>query len=480
MRFCFLLFVLFSSNLFAQEKPNLIIFFADDLRKDALGCYGNSVIKTPTIDSLARNGTLFQQAYIQGSHHGALCAPSRAMLLTGKSYHRIKDKMKGHINLAMHLQKLGYKTYTSGKWHNEKEVLAESFDVAKDVMLGGMSDHFKVYCRDLKEDGSFTESTYKGFSTDIFSRNIQSFLEEHPKEESFFMYLPFTAPHDPRTPLPEYYQLYKNADMPLPGNFMPAHPFAFGHSMEVRDEYLAPFPRTESVMKEQWREYAGLISHLDDAIGSILETLKKKGLDKNTFVVFMADNGLAMGSHGLVGKQSVYEDCLNVPLVISGPKLPKNIQTEAKVLSIDLVPTLLELMELPKMEGVDGVSFESVFDLPTKIHRDRIFTAYMDHHRAIRVGNFKLIRYPYIDKTVLYDLAQDPLELKDISKEPKHQAMVKSMMQILQKEQERFGDKAPLYVEKTVSSEWDYTQIIRIPDPWQPTDVIEKYFIQKE
>jgi hypothetical protein len=177
-------------NVARQKPPNVIIFFADDLRANALGCYGNSYIQTPTIDSLARNGVKFTNAYIQGSHHGALCAPSRAMLLTSKSYHRIKDKMKGHLTIAKQLRDVGYTTYMTGKWHNEREVVEESFDYARNVMFGGMSDHFKVYTQDLKPDRTFTDIEYKGFSTDIFSETMVDFVNQpsFPKSLSLCTY----------------------------------------------------------------------------------------------------------------------------------------------------------------------------------------------------------------------------------------------------------------------------------------------------
>ena len=472
-----LLFCLASLEGFAQQRPqNIIIFFADDLRADALGCYGNPYIRTPTIDSLARQGVRFTNTYIQGSHHGALCAPSRAMLLTAKSYHRIRDKMAGHMTLAKQLRTAGYTTYMTGKWHNEMAVVEEGFDYAKNVMFGGMSDHYKVYTQDLQPDRSFSEIAYKGFSTDVFAETMVDFINQHDPSKPFFMYVPFTAPHDPRSPLPEYAALYKDTALPLPPNFMPVHPFSFGHPMEVRDENLAPYPRTAEVIRAQWAEYAGLITHMDDAMGRIIGQLKKRGLDQNTLIVFLSDNGLAMGSHGLIGKQSVYEHCMKVPMIMCGPNLPKNETRDALVYTLDVYPTLCRLLNQSLPQGTDGKPLDRVLASPMTTIRDRVFMSYMNHHRAIRRGDFKLIRYPYIGKTSLFDLRNDPYELNDLSQRPEHSAKIQELMNELKEEQLAYGDTAPLYQKILQPLEWDYRTIDRKPDKWQPQSIIERYF----
>jgi arylsulfatase A-like enzyme len=471
-----LLLLFTTTSLFAQKPKNVIIFFADDLRASALGCYGNNYVKTPTIDSLAANGMRFTNTYIQGSHHGALCAPSRAMLLTGKTYHKIKDKMAGHETIAKRLKDRGYETYMTGKWHNEMEVVAEGFSKARNVMFGGMSDHHKVYCRDLKEDGTFTDVTYKGFSTDIFGETMMEFIDEHPKDKPFFMYLPFTAPHDPRSPLPKYEAMYNPEGMPLPANFMPSHPFSFGHKMEVRDENLAPYPRTPDVIRAQWAEYAGLITHMDETIGKVIQKLKSTGLAENTLIVFLSDNGLAMGSHGLIGKQSAYEHCMNVPMIFSGPSVPQGEVSDAKLYTLDVLPTIAEMLGIEAPSDIDGHSITESFVNPEKEYRKSIFTSYMNHHRAIRVGDMKMIRYPYIDKTVLYNLKNDPHELNDLSGDPAYAGELKALWAELENQQKFYGDKAPLTVRDIQPLEWDFREINRKPDQWQPQSVIEKYF----
>ena len=136
----------------------------------------------------------------------------------------------------------------------------------------------------------------------------------------------FTAPHDPRSPREDYIGMYDPESIPLPGNFKKYHPFAFdilNGSLNNRDESLAPWPRTPEIVRESLADYYALISHLDSRIGDIIETLKKEGLFENTIIVYAADNGLAIGSHGLLGKQNLYEHSTKVPLIISGPGIPE-------------------------------------------------------------------------------------------------------------------------------------------------------------
>ena len=134
------------------QKPNVLFILADDQRADAIGASGNTYIKTPNIDNLAKRGVRFTNSYVMGGHHGAISAPSRAMLMSGKSLFHVYDKLKGVQTMPMHFAKNGYKTFGTGKWHNEPEMFEASFQQGKNVFLGGMSDHYKVPCRDLGTD----------------------------------------------------------------------------------------------------------------------------------------------------------------------------------------------------------------------------------------------------------------------------------------------------------------------------------------
>ncbi len=479
-KICLLVLILLGvKNLPAQSRatpPNILFIFADDLRADALGCYGNTYVKTPVLDSLARQGTLFNRAYILGGHHGAVCAPSRAMLMSGQSYFRVKDKLKGVHILPIHLKERGYTTFMTGKWHNEPEVIGTGFDVAKNVLLGGMANHFEVPVRDLKSDGTFTEQTKKGFSTDIFTDTALEFLDKQTSKKPFFAYVPYSVPHDPRSPLPDYLKMYDERGVPLPANFMPLHPFSFGNSMNIRDEVLAPWPRTTEVIRSQTAEYYALITHLDRSVGRLIQKLREKGLDKNTLIVFTADNGLALGSHGLLGKQSVYEHSMHVPLIIAGKGIPKNKKTDAFAYLFDLFPTLCQYAGLPQPTGIDGKSLLPVIQGKSQSVRPYILNAYMDFQRSVRDDRYKLIRYPAVDHTLLFDLKNDPYELVDLADQPQHAQRVQAMLALMQTQQKLYGDDIPLTAAKLQPRTWDYRTIERKPDQWQPTYLIDKYF----
>ena len=229
----------------SPQKPNLLFIFADDQRADALGVAGNTKIHTPNIDALANSGVWFTNNYCMGSHHGAVSAPSRAMLMSGKYLFTVYDKLAGQTTLPMTLRDNGYTTFGTGKWHNEWDAFLKSFDTGKNVFLGGMSDHFQVPVRDALPDGTFSKPEKKGYSTDLFADVTIEFLNSYTESKEtrpFFAYMALTAPHDPRSPKPEYFEQYPDEEMKLPDNFMELHPF-YLRDLQVRDEQLAPWPR---------------------------------------------------------------------------------------------------------------------------------------------------------------------------------------------------------------------------------------------
>ena len=459
-------------------KPNLLFFLADDLRADALGCYGNNVIKTPNIDMLAESGMLFSNSYIMGGHHGAISAPSRAMLLSGKYLFNVYDKLDGVLTMPMHFASHGYTTFGTGKWHNEKTAFEGSFQNGKNVFLGGMADHFNVPLCDMGEDGKLSQPVTKGFSTDLFAEAAMEFLDDYSGSRNgnpFCCYVAFTAPHDPYSPRHDYIDNYSPESIQLPDNFMPLHPFAFD-DLTVRDENLLPWPRPAEYVKMAIADYYGLIEHLDKSVGDIISILKKKGLYKNTIIVFASDNGLAIGSHGLLGKQNLYEHSMKVPLIISGPGIPKGKRSEAFAYLLDLFPTLAELCSLPVPEGIDGQSLEPVISGRSKEIRSSVFTAYRNTIRAVRTNEWKLIRYPGRDFTQLFNLDIDPYELINLSGEAEYDSIHQQLLRELEAWQKISGDTIQITSGQILPMEYDYSKLVRKPDRWQPEYTLKKYF----
>ncbi|MGY8696540.1 MAG: sulfatase-like hydrolase/transferase, partial [Verrucomicrobiia bacterium] len=319
LAFCLLV----SASAFAADKPNIVFLFADDQRPDTVGAHGNEHIQTPHLDRLAANGLSFTQNYCAGSYSGAVCVASRSMLMTGRYWHRIKDtrNWEGLTTLPERLGENGYRTFAVGKWHNGLNTLSRSFQSGKNIYMGGMSDHTKVPLQELKPDGTLTEKKLgTRFSSTHFADAAIEFIDDQSGDQPYMLYVAFTAPHDPRNPPPSYRKLYYKNRPPLPENFLPDHPFDNGHvSGKKRDEGLAAHPREHDVVSDQLCEYYGLITHLDSQVGRILDAIESSEERDNTIVIYTADHGLAMGSHGLLGKQNVYEHSMGSPLIISGP-----------------------------------------------------------------------------------------------------------------------------------------------------------------
>lgn len=458
--------------------PNILIIFADDQRADALGVSGNPYIRTPNLDRLAANGVRFSNSYVMGGHHGAICAPSRAMLLSGKSLFNVYDRLDGVLTFPKYLSQQGYQTFATGKWHNGAPSFEANFQSGSSVMLGGMSNHFKVPLRNLESDGKLGELREEGFSTDLFADAALDFLDDYGKgsrDKPFLCYLAFTAPHDPRSPHEKYQSAYADNALPVPGNFKALHPFQFD-DFNVRDETLAPWPRTPEVIQSSLAEYYALVQHLDDRVGDLISRLDTLNLLKNTLIVYAADNGLALGSHGLLGKQNLYEHSTKVPLIISGPGIPKGQTSDALVYLFDLFPTIIDYLHLPAPDGLDGYSLMPLMGQEQESVRSNLYTAYRNTIRAVRDEQWKLIYYPQLGRNQLFNLAVDPLELNNLANNPAHQNRMDEMMAMIREQHDATNDTLNLFPEHLQSGEYDYKKLKQVPDPWQPEYNLRKYF----
>lgn len=459
-----------------RKSPNILFLFADDQRVDTIGAYGNDRIKTPTIDQLAHNGMNFRNAYCFGSPHGAVCQPSRAMLHTGRSLYHIPNlNMQGVKTLGEILGENGYQTFGTGKWHNGQESFARSFQLGKGIMFGGMSDHSKVPIVDMNADQSFSQQRMgESFSSQLFADAAIEFLANRDQDKPFFCYVSFTAPHDPRMSPAPFDRMYSPDDMQLPKNFMPQHPFDNGQ-LTTRDEKLGAWPRTEKLIRHQTAEYYGLISHLDHQVSRILDQLKTNGDLENTIVVYAADHGLGIGSHGLLGKQSLYEHSMKAPLIINGPGIQHG-STEALVYLHDLFPTLLTYARVELPNRVDGLELQPLVEGSKKTIRKSLFLTYGKLMRAVRDERWKLIYYPQINRRQLFDLKNDPSELIDLSKDINHVEQTARMTGMLEAWQSFSSDNQPLQVENPRNSKVDLSGRERKPDRWQPKWIVDKYF----
>lgn len=428
----------------AKAKPNILFLLSDDQNAQAISAMGNAEIRTPAIDSLVTGGFAFRNAYCMGSMHGAVCQPSRAMMMSGRTLYRAPLQLDKFTLLPQTLQQAGYITYVTGKWHNGRPSLARAFMHGRNLFFGGMSDQSTVPVCDLKEGGQYTP-VRKGtqFSSELFADAAVDFLKAHPAEKPFFLYVSFTTPHDPRTPPGQYATMYDPAKLSLPPSFKPQHPFNNGE-MTVRDERLEPWPRTEDGIRKATAAYYGMITHMDHQVGRILKTLDERGMRDNTLIVFASDHGLALGRHGLLGKQSLYDHSMKAPLIFSGPGLPRGQGSDGLVYLMDIYPTLCELAAIPAPATVESKSLAPLMDGRAAKVRDSAYLSYAKVQRAVRDDRYKLIRYTRINRTQLFDLKEDPNELNDLAADPSQAPRLQSMTELLKQWQTQLDDDQPL------------------------------------
>lgn len=419
-----------------SSRPNIVMLFADDHRSSAIGVYGNPEVRTPSLDALGQRGVIFDEAHCQGGMHGAICVPSRASLMTGRNIFASSDDPTGRDRRAamtipphlptfpQRLREAGYRTHAVGKWHNDKASFARSFDDGDWLMFGGMSDHDGVPVRPFDPTGVYPDDvveTAEGFSTDLFSGAAIQFLQRQDREHPFCLYVAFTSPHDPRTPPEEW--CYDPGDIQVPPNYQPVHPFDNGE-MTVRDEKLETWPREPDAVRQHIADYYGMISHMDDRIGRIISTLEARGLADNTVVIYSADHGVAVGQHGLMGKQNLYEHSTHVPLLMAGPGIKAGQRVSRLVGHPDITATMLTLAGLDPAMAADGRTLMPALQGDELADwREYAGAAYRFTQRSVRDARWKLIRYGLnpdyedggeqtrgSDVVQLFDLASDPWE----------------------------------------------------------------------
>ena len=434
-------------------RPNVLILFADDQRADTIAALGHPVIKTPNLDRLVRRGVAFDRAAMQGSLNPATCVPSRAMLLTGRSLFSIDGKRASEATWPEAFGRAGYTTFVSGKWHNSDAMLVRSFQLARSMFMGGMTDPLHAKVSDLVDGKLGPSRSIEKHACEVFADETIRFLREH-EGGPFFAYVPFNAPHDPHVVPADFPVRYDPATMPLPPSYLPQHPWDNGE-MTIRDELLLPWPRTPEQVRTLLADYYRYVSYLDLQIGRVLDALEASPHARTTIVVFSADSGVARGSHGLVGKQNLYEyDAVRVPLVISGPGIPVNERSESLLYLFDLLPTLGGMCGVAGPEGSEGHDLGGCVRDPTKPGRDSLMFAYRDVQRAVADARWKLIRYPKVDRTQLFDLRADPHEATNLAGRPEHAAKVAELTALLTAEMRRNGDAAALHVAAPKPADW--------------------------
>lgn len=463
-RLCFALLTTVVS-LTAAQPPNVVFIFADDQRADTIAALGNPVIKTPNLDRLVKRGVAFTRAYMQGGNQGATCVPSRAMLLSGRSLAQIDEKLLKHQTWPSAFGAAGYATFATGKWHNGLPGIAKSFQQAKALFVGGMVNPLKAPTSDMLPTGKLTPGKVgpKHLCEEATDETL-AFLKSQDGKQPFFSYLAFDGPHDPHI-VPEGFPIdYAPASIPLPPNFLPQHPFDNGE-MVIRDEQLLPWPRKQADIQTMLAEYYRYISFLDLQVGRVLDAVDASPYAANTIIVYAADSGVARGSHGLIGKQNLYEHSMRVPLIVAGPGIAADKRSEVMCYLFDVMPTLGKLCGVATPSGSNGREFTAVLKDPSQPARPFLMFGYKSIQKALNDGRWKLIRYPHVDRTQLFDLQTDPDETKDLSALPEHAQRIQAMLAKLAAEMKADGDNDPLTAAKILPADWKAPT--KLPKPGQ-------------
>ena len=463
-RLCLVLLVTVVS-LAAAQPPNIVFIFADDQRADTIAALGNPVIKTPNLDRLVKRGVAFTRAYMQGGNQGATCVPSRAMLLSGRSLAQIDEKLLKYQTWPNAFGAAGYATFATGKWHNGPPSISKSFQQAKALFVGGMANPLKAPTSDMLPTGKLTAAKVspKHLCEEATDETL-AFLKSQDGKKPFFSYLAFDGPHDPHI-VPEGFPIdYAPASIPLPPNFLPQHPFDNGE-MVIRDEQLLKWPRPEADVKTMLAEYYRYVSFLDVQVGRVLDAVDASPYAANTIIVYAADSGVARGSHGLIGKQNLYEHSMRVPLIVAGPGIATDKRSEAMCYLFDVLPTLGKLCGVAEPKGSNGREFAEVLKDPAQPGRPFLMFGYKSIQKALNDGRWKLIRYPHVDRTQLFDLQSDPCETKDLAAQPEHAERIKAMLAKLAAEMKADGDNDPLTAAKILPADWKAPT--KLPKPGQ-------------
>jgi choline-sulfatase len=459
--------VILSSSLAAGKRPNFLFILVDDQSAFDLKLYNpQSTLETPNLDRLAAQGMVFDGAYHMGSSSGAVCTPSRHMIMSGRTvWHlpvspwaaKTSPPQLEQNTIPAVFNRAGYATMRTCKQGNSYEAANKLFTVRKDASKRGGDD----------ESGS----TWHGDQVMNYLGERESSKDAKP----FLIYYGFSHPHDTRDGKPELLAKYgatnhtdsntppslHSKQPPLPANYLAKHPFDNTHA-DVRDEVAVSGVwkhRDEaSIRNEIGRQYA-CSENIDIQIGRVLKRLEETGELDNTYIIYTSDHGIAIGHHGLMGKQNLYQHCWRVPFIVKGPGIKAGSRVEGNIYLLDILATLCDLAGITPPETNEGTSFKPVLTGEKKVMRDVLYGAYAGGSkpgmRCVKQGDWKLIQYEAPDRgvkeTQLFNLAVNPDEflpehgnsgpmLTNLASNPAHADKLKEMQALLLAEMRRLDD----------------------------------------
>ena len=482
------------------KQPNILFIMSDDHAYQAISAYNSNLIQTPNIDEIATQGMIYNKAFVTNS----ICAPSRAVILTGKYSHLNGVKGNSEVfdgsqqTLPKILQKNGYQTGIVGKWHLKSH--PTGFDYWN--VLPGQGDYYNP---DFIKQGK--DTVYKGYVTEIITKLSIDWLKKRKRNKPFFLMMHHKAPHRSWMPALKNLELFDEKDFPLPENFydnyegreaLKKQMLTVKDHMDIRMDYkvpciscdtgsvnswapgeywrrldrLSPAERQtweDSYKKEetkfwevkddetkydQWKyrrymeDYLRCIASVDESVGEVLKFLKDNGLDENTIVVYTSDQGFYLGEHGLFDKRFMYEEALRTPLLIRYPgEIKKGSSSESLVQNIDVAPTLLEVAGITQPIDMQGIPLQKTWTENSTGWRDAIYYHYYEKgfgatpHYGVRTDRYKLIHYyDLVDSWELYDLKNDPREMKNLYSNSSYQDVVNELKSKLQDLRKKYAD----------------------------------------
>ncbi len=460
-----------------DSRPNILLIVADDQSPQDLQLYNpRSSLQTPVLATLAERGTVLDNACHMGSFSGAVCTPSRHMIMTGRTLWHLPNVRGMNRNcpadivewtLPAVFRRAGYATMRTCKRGNSYEAANQQFEIRHDATKRGAT----------AADGS-----------PWHAERVLDFLQQRRQtqdERPFLIYLGFSHPHDERDGTPELLARYGavnhrsqeeapplHPDQPLlPVNYLPAHPFDMTHA-NVRDEVAVSGVWTRrdvpTVRNELGRQFA-CSELIDQQIGRVLQRLQQSGELENTIVIYTADHGMSIGRHGLMGKQNLYQHTWQVPFIAAGPGIARGRRAPGNVYLLDLLSTLCDLSGVPVPESSEGLSMRSVLNGTAEQTRDLLYGVYSGGSkpgiRCLRRGDWKLITYQApdrgVDEVQLFNLSSNPEEFlaehqrpeviaatgiqplpdqTNLAGDPAYADRLEQMQALLQREMRRLGD----------------------------------------
>lgn len=483
-----------------KKRPNILFIMSDDHAYQAISAYGGGLNKTPNIDRLAHEGAIFTNGFVTNS----LCAPSRAVLLTGKHSFKngkVDNREAFDWNQEIFpriLQKEGYQTALIGKIHLDG--VPQGFDYS--MVLPGQGHYYNP---DFIVNGE--KKRFEGYVTDLTTKYTLKWLKEtRDPDKPFCLFYHQKAPHRTWQPALKYLKLYKDTTFTPPSTFFDDYEgrgtaakeqemridekLGWGWDLKLqvqpdgkptndkqldrftedqRRKYLAAYmPENKAFLESNlkgkdlavWKynrfikDYLRCVQSVDDGVGEVLDYLDKNGLAENTIVVYTSDQGFYLGEHGWFDKRFMYEESFRTPILIRYPKeiKPGTVVNEL-VQNLDFAPSLLDYANVKIPAAMQGRSFRKLLKGESSDWRDAIYYTYYEYpsghnvkrHYGVRTDRYKLIHFYYdIDEWELYDLQEDPHELKNLYEDPRYAGIKKMMHEKLDELREEYGDSDKL------------------------------------